>query len=159
MHRTRNDIAKAQRAYIWTAAIASRYLTRVGSVGVGLRNILDGPSSTSPDLTDGVRTSIQTCLNTARKASTKRCNTMILQVITHGISSSLSLISGFGPRCYIKILTQLANHAFSVKRGESYHCMNSVRHPHNRAAHHAYLLGDNHEAHCTPPGNPRATKY
>ena len=42
MHHTRNDIAKAQRAYVWNAAVASRYLTRVGFVEVGLRNILDG---------------------------------------------------------------------------------------------------------------------
>ncbi|TVS21327.1 hypothetical protein EKI50_10280 [Corynebacterium sanguinis] len=42
MLHTENDVIKAQRAYMWNAAVASRYLTRTGFVEVGLRNILDG---------------------------------------------------------------------------------------------------------------------
>lgn len=151
MHRTRNDIAKAQRAYIWNAAVASKYLARVGFVEVGLRNILDGSlvhitgsdrwwEDFYPKLSQYCQKSIDRTLQYNDFAGDYPRDQFIAK-------SDFGLWTALLHKDNAKSLTQLANHAFSAKRGEIYHCMNSVRHLRNRAAHHVCLLGDNHEAH------------
>ena len=150
MLHTENDVIKAQRAYMWNAAVASRYLTRTGFVEVGLRNILDG----SLTHITGSDHWWEDCYTEFSPHCQKSINKTLSHKVYEGdyprdrfvAKSEFGLWTSLLHKNNATNFHQLANHAFEAKRGEIYHCMNSVRLLRNRAAHQVCLLGDDHQA-------------
>ncbi|MCQ4627854.1 hypothetical protein KBX17_08585 [Corynebacterium sp. CCUG 65737] len=150
LRHTNDDLAKAKRAYAWNAGIASRYIARTGFVEVGLRNILDESmvaltgfdrwwDASYEDLAPFTQRSVDKTLRQRAFEGAYPRDRFIAKA-EFGLWTSLLHQSN------AENFTQLANHAFGMKRGHMYDVMDRVRRLRNRAAHHVCLLGDDHLA-------------